>query len=155
MAKTAAEKAPKAATVPKKAPATEKKKAEAPVAEGGDAAKVKKAKRRGAPSFASYIGAVLKASHPELSMSQKAKGVADCMTLDLFERLSQEAACVVRHKHSKTLSQKDVHAAVQILVPERLAIDALLRANAALELVEASKPPPAPKAAAKATKAAA
>ncbi|XP_040855471.1 late histone H2B.L4-like [Ochotona curzoniae] len=84
------------------------------------------------PTFAIYFPKVLKEVHAGLSLSKEAKAVLDCFVRDLFERIADEAASLVRNKKGSTLTYRDIQSAIRLVLPSQLYKYADSQANKAL-----------------------
>ena len=103
-----------AKTPSKKAPAKAAKKIAAP----GD--KKKRSKKR-VESYSTYIYRVLKQVHPDTGISKKGMSIMNSFINDLFEKISGEAAKLVRYNKKQTLSSREIQTAVRLLLPGELA----------------------------------
>ena len=81
---------------------------------------VRRHKRR-VESFGVYIYKVLKQVHPETGISKKAMAIMNSFISDSFDRLSQEAARLVRYNKRHTMSSREVQSAVKLTLPGELA----------------------------------
>ncbi|XP_058515128.1 late histone H2B.L4-like [Ochotona princeps] len=72
------------------------------------------------PTFATYFPKVLKEIHAGLSLSKEAKAVMDCFVRDLFERIADEAASLVRNKRGSTLTYRDIQSGIRLVLPTQL-----------------------------------
>ena len=86
---------------------------------------VKGGKRRGDPTYASYLHKVLKQVHPELSIKKNAIMAIDGIMKDCFDRVVHESAIVARGAKKSTLSSKHVQSAVRSLMPGDLSTHAV------------------------------
>ncbi|XP_040855465.1 histone H2B-like [Ochotona curzoniae] len=84
------------------------------------------------PTFAIYFPKVLKEVHAGLSLSKEAKAVLDCFVRDLFERIADEAASLVRNKKGSTLTYRDIQSGMRLVLPTQLYTYADSQANKAL-----------------------
>ena len=68
-----------------------------------------------------YIYKVLKQVHPDTGISSKAMSIMNSFIYDIFEKISGEAAKLVRYNKKSTLSSREVQTAVRLLLPGELA----------------------------------
>ncbi|KAB1253229.1 Histone H2B type W-T [Camelus dromedarius] len=68
-------------------------------------------------SFATYFRRVLKRVHTGLSLSQEAVSVMDSFVKDIFERIASEAARLARSNKSLTITSREIHTSVCLLLP--------------------------------------
>lgn len=85
-------------------------------------------------SFAIYFPKVLKNVHSGLSLSREAVSILDSFIKDIFERLVQEAVHLARVHKCVTLTEKELQAAVRMLLPQALAKHAEMEGTRALVL---------------------
>merc|ERR1712139_45875 len=78
-------------------------------------------KKKRVESFSVYIYRVLKQVHPETGISKKSMSIMNSFIYDIFEKLSGEAAKLVRYNKKSTLSSREVQTAVRLLLPGELA----------------------------------
>lgn len=114
-------KKPKTADAEKKpkVPKVTKQKAGEGAAKGGK----RKAKRH--ESYSTYIYKVLKQVHYDIGISNKAMNIMNSFIQDIFERIANEAAHLVRLNGSKTLSSREVQTAIRLVLPGELAKHAI------------------------------
>lgn len=91
------------------------------------------------PTFAIYFPKLLKEIHAGLSLSKEAKAVLDCFVRDLFERIADEAASLVRNKRGSTLTYTDIQSGMRLVLPTQLYTYADSQANKALVKFISSK----------------
>ena len=99
-------------------------KGEAGSQENKDVKKVKRtmtsaAKR--AETYSVYIYRVLKQVHPDTGISKRSMSIMNSFINDLFEKISAEAAKLVRYNKKQTLSSREIQTAVRLLLPGELA----------------------------------
>lgn len=119
---------PRRQALPKKGrQATAPKQGQKPKATGKKGAPAAAGKRKRLPagdetteSFALYIRKVLSQVHPEMTMSKKTAQVLNSMVVDLYGRLTGESKRLLDHAGKKTLSARDIQAAVRLLCPGEL-----------------------------------
>jgi histone H3/H4 len=91
----------------------------------------KRKKRRSIPSrgdigmggvggYKTYVYRVLKQVHPTLGMSSHAMDVLDMMMADMFERLADEASKLSKYTGKRTITSREVHNAVRLVLPGEL-----------------------------------
>ena len=78
-------------------------------------------KKKRVESFSVYIYRVLKQVHPETGISKKSMSIMNSFINDIFEKISGEAAKLVRYNKKSTLSSREVQTAVRLLLPGELA----------------------------------
>ena len=72
-------------------------------------------------SYSVYIYRVLKQVHPETGISKRSMSIMNSFINDLFEKISTEAAKLVRYNKKQTLSSREIQTAVRLLLPGELA----------------------------------
>lgn len=109
------------------APKAEKKPASKAPAEKKPAAKKtastdskKKAKSR-KETYSSYIYKVLKQTHPDTGISQKAMSIMNSFVNDIFERIATEASKLAAYNKKSTISAREIQTAVRLILPGELA----------------------------------
>uniref|UniRef100_A0A8C4LUH8 Histone H2B n=1 Tax=Equus asinus TaxID=9793 RepID=A0A8C4LUH8_EQUAS len=83
-------------------------------------------------SFATYFPRVLRQVHEGLSLSQEAVSVLDSFAKDIFERIADEATCLVRSTKRSTISCREIQTAVRLLLPGDLGKHAVAEGTKAL-----------------------
>ena len=78
-------------------------------------------KKKRVESFSVYIYRVLKQVHPETGISKRSMSIMNSFIYDIFEKISGEAAKLVRYNKKSTLSSREVQTAVRLLLPGELA----------------------------------
>uniref|UniRef100_A0A9W3H1A7 Late histone H2B.L4-like n=1 Tax=Camelus bactrianus TaxID=9837 RepID=A0A9W3H1A7_CAMBA len=83
---------------------------------------VRRQRRRRRPaddfaSFATYFRRVLKWVHTGLSLSQEAVSFMDSFVKDIFERVASEAARLARSNKRVTITSREIHTSVCLLLP--------------------------------------
>uniref|UniRef100_A0A5F5PT92 H2B.W histone 4 n=1 Tax=Equus caballus TaxID=9796 RepID=A0A5F5PT92_HORSE len=89
-------------------------------------------RRRCLDSFATYFPRVLRRVHEGLSLSQEAVSVLDSFAKDIFERIADEATCLVRSTKRSTISYGEIQTAVRLLLPGDLGKHAVAEGTKAL-----------------------
>ena len=84
------------------------------------AGKKSHASKRG-ETYSVYIYRVLKQVHPEVGISKRSMSIMNSFINDVFEKISLEAAKLVRYNKKQTLSSREVQTAVRLLLPGELA----------------------------------
>ena len=109
------------------APKAEKKPASKAPAEKKPAAKrplplkvVKRTKAR-KETYSSYIYKVLKQTHPDTGISQKAMSIMNSFVNDIFERIASEASKLAAYNKKSTISAREIQTAVRLILPGELA----------------------------------
>ncbi|ESQ36072.1 hypothetical protein EUTSA_v10008775mg [Eutrema salsugineum] len=67
-----------------------------------------------------YVYKVMKQVHPELGITSKAMSVINTFMGDMFERIAEEAARLSDHTKRRTLSSREIEAAVRLVLPGEL-----------------------------------
>lgn len=110
---------PKAEKKPaSKAPA-EKKPAAKKTSSSSDG-KSRRAKTR-KESYSLYIYKVLKQTHPDTGISQKAMSIMNSFVNDIFERIASEASKLAAYNKKSTISAREIQTAVRLILPGELA----------------------------------
>lgn len=110
--------APKAEKKPaSKAPA-EKKPAAKKTASSSDSKKKSKTRKE---TYSSYIYKVLKQTHPDTGISQKAMSIMNSFVNDIFERIATEASKLAAYTKKSTISAREIQTAVRLILPGELA----------------------------------
>lgn len=94
--------------------------------------KRKRKSREGGERYKRYVYRVLKQVHPELGMSAKAMIVLNNYMNDMFERLADEAAKLTMYTARKTLSSREIQAAVKLVLPGELGKHAMAEGTKAV-----------------------
>lgn len=81
----------------------------------------KVASKNRAETYSVYIYRVLKQVHPETGISKRSMSIMNSFINDLFEKISGEAAKLVRYNKKQTLSSREIQTAVRLLLPGELA----------------------------------
>ena len=68
-----------------------------------------------------YIYRVLKQVHPEIGISKRSMSIMNSFIYDIFEKIANESAKLVRYNKKHTLSSREVQTAVRLLLPGELA----------------------------------
>lgn len=84
--------------------------------------KTKKRKRTdlSRDEYRRYVYKVLKQVHPELGITSKAMSVINTFMGDMFERIAEEAARLNDYTKRRTLSSREIEAAVRLVLPGEL-----------------------------------
>ena len=101
-----------------KAPA-EKKPAAKKTSSSSDG-KSRRAKTR-KESYSLYIYKVLKQTHPDTGISQKAMSIMNSFVNDIFERIASEASKLAAYNKKSTISAREIQTAVRLILPGELA----------------------------------
>ncbi|XP_058391257.1 late histone H2B.L4-like [Diceros bicornis minor] len=89
-------------------------------------------RRRCSDSFAVYFPRVLKRVHEGLSLSRETVSVMDSFVKDIFERIADEAARLVRSTKRSTMSSREIQTAVRLLLPGEIGKHAVSEATKAV-----------------------
>ena len=79
------------------------------------------AAKKNQETYSVYIYRVLKQVHPETGISKRSMSIMNSFINDLFEKISTEAAKLVRYNKKQTLSSREIQTAVRLLLPGELA----------------------------------
>ena len=82
--------------------------------------------------FSTYVFKVLKQVHPELAITSKAMKIMDDFMKDIFNRLTEEAAGLVKVCRKSTLTSQDFQTATRLILPGELAHHAVNEATKAV-----------------------
>nr|GFB02067.1 probable histone H2B.1 [Tanacetum cinerariifolium] len=115
--KSTAEKKPAAEKTPK--PKPEKKLPAKDTSASTD--KKKRRHKKSVETYKIYIFKVLKQVHPDIGISSKAMGIMNSFINDIFEKLDAESSKLVRYNKKNTLSSKEIHTAVRLVLLGELA----------------------------------
>ncbi|KAG5515629.1 hypothetical protein RHGRI_036616 [Rhododendron griersonianum] len=127
-------------------PAQEIEKMKATQEAGKESEKKRRGRRTGRRRTASdtgevykrYVYRVLKQVHPELGVSSKAMTVLNNFMSDMFERLADEAARLLKYTGRKTLTSSEIQAAVKLVLPGELGKHAVVEGTKAVKAYLAS-----------------
>ena len=109
--------APKAEKKPaSKAPAEKK-----PAAKKTASSESKKRSKTRKETYSSYIYKVLKQTHPDTGISQKAMSIMNSFVNDIFERIAGEASKLAAYNKKSTISAREIQTAVRLILPGELA----------------------------------
>ena len=72
-----------------------------------------------------YIFKVLKKIHPSLGIAKTSMVTLNSLFLDIYRKISKHAAELSRRGGGKTLSARDIQAAVKLSIPGELALHAV------------------------------
>ena len=78
-------------------------------------------RRRLHRSWSVYIFRTLKQVHKQMGISSKGMAVVNSFCTDIFERVAEEAANLVRLNKTKTLGSREIQTAVRLVLPAELA----------------------------------
>jgi len=92
----------------------------------------KHGKKRSASSWSVYVFRALKQIHKETGLSSKAMRIFNSFCEDVFSRIAEEAASLVRINKSHTLSAREVQTAVRLVLPAELAKHAMAEGTKAV-----------------------
>merc|ERR1712139_692540 len=89
-------------------------------------------KKRRTESFSIYIFRVLKQVHEKTGISKRSMSIMNSFINDVFDKISSEAARLVRYSKRHTLSSREVQTAVRLLLPGELAKHAVVEGTKAV-----------------------
>lgn len=72
-------------------------------------------------TYSTYIYKVLKQVHPDTGISRRAMSVMNSFINDIFERIASEAGRLTRYNNKATLSSREIHTAIRLILPGELA----------------------------------
>ena len=98
----------------------------------------KKRKSKRKESYAIYIYKVLKQVHPDTGVSSKAMSIMNSFVNDLFERIAAEASRLARYNKKSTITSREIHSSVRLLLPGELAKHAVSKGIEAVTKFTAS-----------------
>ncbi|KAG5455858.1 MAG: histone-fold-containing protein, partial [Olpidium bornovanus] len=78
----------------------------------------KKAARR--ETYSTFIYRVLKQVHPDTGISNKAMSILNSFVNDIFERIAAEASKLAAYSKRSTISSREIHTAVRLVLPGEL-----------------------------------
>merc|ERR1712022_35477 len=96
-------------------------------------------RRRRTESFSVYIFRVLKQVHEKTGISKRSMSIMNSFINDIFEKISTEAARLVRYSKRHTLSSREVQTAVRLLLPGELAKHAVSEGTKAVTKYSSDK----------------
>jgi histone H3/H4 len=97
----------------------------------------KKSTRRPRRSWNVYVSRSLKAIDKKLTISGKTMKIVNSFVNDIFERITTEAATLVRVNKKRTLGSREVQTAVRLVLPTELAKHAMAEGTKAVAKVSA------------------
>jgi histone H2B len=100
--------------------------------EKGQKVDEKKKKKKNTSAFHSYIHKIMKDVCPDNGISAKAVETANDFIVDLFDRLAQEAGYLARSNKRHTITDREIQAAVRLIIPGELAMHAVLEGQKAV-----------------------
>ncbi|XP_055307417.1 histone H2B-like [Sitodiplosis mosellana] len=80
----------------------------------------KKKRRKRKESYAIYIFNVLKQVHPDTGVSSKAMSIMNSFVNDIFERIAAESSRLSHYNKRSTITSREIHTAVGLLLPREL-----------------------------------
>ncbi|PIN05725.1 Histone H2B [Handroanthus impetiginosus] len=86
----------------------------------------------GREGYQRYVFRVMKQVHPDLGISSKAMTVMNNLMWDMFERLAEEAARLQKYTGRRTMSSREVQAAVKLVLPGELGKHAIAEGTKAV-----------------------
>ncbi|XP_035695825.1 histone H2B-like [Branchiostoma floridae] len=103
----------------------------------GDKKRGRRGKRR--ETFGVYIYKVLKQVHPDTGVSNKAMGIMNSFVNVILERIAAEASCLAHYNKRSTISSREIHTAVRLLLPGELAKHAVSEGTKAVTKYTSSR----------------
>ncbi|GLJ39291.1 hypothetical protein SUGI_0801820 [Cryptomeria japonica] len=92
----------------------------------------KKKKKRGVESYKRFIYKVLKQVHPSKGISSAAMDIMESFMIDIFEKITCEAASLLKYNKIMTLFSREVESAVKFVLPGELAKHAVSEGSKAV-----------------------
>ncbi|XP_067883224.1 histone H2B 1/2-like [Heterodontus francisci] len=111
-----------------------KKTVSKPSAKGG-----KRRRKSRKESYSIYIYKVMKQVHPDTGISSKAMSIMNSFVNDIFERIAGEASRLAHYNKRSTISSREIHTAVRLLLPGELAKHAVSEGTKAVTKYTSSK----------------
>jgi len=105
----------------------------------------KRRKKTNYDSYGSFIHKVLKQVHPEIGITGKSINIMDCFVKDFFDKISSQAADLLKHSKKATIMANDVEAATRLVLPGELSKHAVTEGTKALAKYKSTLPPPKPR----------
>ncbi|XP_061339501.1 histone H2B-like isoform X1 [Gastrolobium bilobum] len=142
--KKPAEKKPKAKkkiSKDEKKPAEKNPKAEKKISKEGGSDKKKKRVKKSVETYNDYILEVLKQVRPDMGISPEAMGIMNSFINDILEKFAQEASRSARYNKKPTMTLREIHTAVPLLLPGKLAKHAVYEGTKAVNEYTAEKKP--------------
>lgn len=104
-----------------KKPATKAPAEKKPAAKKTASTDNKKRTKTRKETYSSYIYKVLKQTHPDTGISQKAMSIMNSFVNDIFERIAGEASKLAAYNKKSTISAREIQTAVRLILPGELA----------------------------------
>jgi len=105
----------------------------------------KRRKKTNYDSYGSYIHKVLKQVHPDIGITGKSINIMDCFVKDFFDKISSQAADLLKHSKKATIMANDIEAATRLVLPGELSKHAVTEGTKALAKYKSTLPPPKPR----------
>ena len=83
-------------------------------------------------SYKTYIRRVLKAVHPETSLTSKSIAILDDFIKDIFLKIAREASTCLELTKRKTLMIRDIEASIRLVLVGQLVNHAIREGNSAV-----------------------
>jgi histone H2B len=83
--------------------------------------KERKRSRTNGRAYSIYLRRVLLQIHPDLGMSKRTLSILNSFLNDLFEQIAREASNLCKYSRKKTLSEREIQAAVRLVIPSEIA----------------------------------
>jgi len=98
----------------------------------GDKPEAKARRKKGEPTYGSYVYKVLKQTHPDIGISSKAVLQMNSIIAEILERFSHKSAEVAHCTKKSTLGSRHVQTAVPLLMGDELSKHAVSEATKAV-----------------------
>ncbi|XP_061339502.1 histone H2B-like isoform X2 [Gastrolobium bilobum] len=115
-----------------KKPAEKNPKAEKKISKEGGSDKKKKRVKKSVETYNDYILEVLKQVRPDMGISPEAMGIMNSFINDILEKFAQEASRSARYNKKPTMTLREIHTAVPLLLPGKLAKHAVYEGTKAV-----------------------
>ncbi|XP_055394948.1 histone H2B 1/2-like [Bubalus kerabau] len=76
---------------------------------------------------------------PDTGISSKAMGIMNSFVKDIFERIAGEASCLAHYNKRSTITSREIHTAVRLLLPGELAKHSMSEGTKAVTKYTSSK----------------
>ena len=90
-------------------------------------------------SFKTFIYKILKASHKDLSISEKGMEILESILKDIFEKLAKECSLLAKYRKAHTIGIQEVLSAAHLHLPGELGIHGIKEAKKACEKFKVNK----------------
>ncbi|KAK3594580.1 hypothetical protein CHS0354_006269 [Potamilus streckersoni] len=95
-------------------------------------------KKRRRESYGIYIYRVLKHVHPDTGISSKTMSIMNSYVNVVFERIAAEASRLAHYKKHSTITSREIHTSVHLILPGKLAKHAVSEGTKAVTMYTSS-----------------